>query len=116
MRLGYSVEELLGSRADVLYVDLAQRMHLFDMLQERKRVQDYEMQLRATDGRILEFSLNCQLVYDADYTPTGIQGLLHDITAWKESERALRDSSERFRPRKTPRKPQRVPGGSFSPI
>jgi len=56
-----------------------------------------EFRFRDAQGRVHWLEENGRLVRDAEGRITGISGLLHDVTARKQAEQALRESEEKYR-------------------
>jgi PAS domain S-box-containing protein len=100
--LGFdSPDELIAHFNDLrsqLYVDPADRDHLFRVLREDGQITGFETRFICKDGSTKWISLHAREVRDPT---TGellyIEGLNIDITARKEAERALIESEEKFR-------------------
>jgi diguanylate cyclase (GGDEF)-like protein len=56
---------------------------------------DYELYLKAADGRQVPMSISARLLRDADGTFAGTEGILRDITERKRMEEALREQARR---------------------
>lgn len=94
---GYSREELIGRPVVELYPNPMDRDLLMRTLIENERVSDYDIRLKARDGRIHWASLNVHLRFGPDGTPLGIEGSMRDVTQRKQAEDALKESEEKFR-------------------
>jgi diguanylate cyclase (GGDEF)-like protein/PAS domain S-box-containing protein len=96
-RWGYTREELIGTQVLDVYEDPEERSGLLQALVERGEVLDYEVHLKAGDGRLVDSSVNSHLLRGPDGTPIGVEGTLRDISERKRAEEALRESEKRFR-------------------
>lgn len=56
-----------------------------------------EASWRRRDGSLIYVRENARVTRDADGTPVYYDGIVEDVTAWKEAEQALRESEARFR-------------------
>ncbi len=93
--LGYEREELIGSKAEDLYPNPADRELMRNQLLAEGEVMGYEVQLERRDGGPLFFSVNARLLTDDDGQPVGFEGLLRDITDRKDLEKRLEELSVR---------------------
>jgi PAS domain S-box-containing protein len=96
MITGYSREELLSRNlAQFLTPEsiAANRAMLERKLEGEERT-NYEMDIRAVDGRILTFEIGSKLVF-RDGKPIGVQGIARDITVRRHAEEALRQADQR---------------------
>jgi diguanylate cyclase (GGDEF)-like protein/PAS domain S-box-containing protein len=86
---GYTHAELLRVNAQDLYADPMERLRFRREVEARHSVRDFEVMLRTRDGR----ELACLLSSAAHFSPAGevlwYQGMIHDITARKNAEKAL---------------------------
>jgi PAS domain S-box-containing protein len=88
--LGYTVDEVVGTRLIDLYVDHAQRERLLEKLsQEGGVVRNYESVLRHRNGRAVWVSTNLQYYRDENGAIAGVEGTTRDITHVKQAEEAL---------------------------
>jgi PAS domain S-box-containing protein len=95
--LGHSREESIGKTTSELsiWVDPADRLSLVTSLQARGQLDDFEVRLRCKSGRILE-CLDSARTISLEGQPCMLSAV-HDITARKAAEDALRASEERYR-------------------
>jgi PAS domain S-box-containing protein len=94
---GYDPEEVIGHPVTDFYRDPSAREEFTQKLKETGSVNDYELQLLAKDGRVIEVSVSSHIVFDDEGHPVGVEGVLRDITARKRAEEALRESEEKYR-------------------
>ncbi len=93
---GYSHEELLGMDIRTLYVDPADRERFIREIEEKGTVKDYEVRLRRKDGAMLICIITSSVRRSAEDEIIGYQGIIRDVTAYKNAEEALRRSEEKF--------------------
>ncbi|MDO9515695.1 MAG: PAS domain S-box protein [Syntrophales bacterium] len=97
---GYTKEEIIGlnNRA---YTDSKTAKKAFSIFREvyetgkPANLKDYEV--RKKDGSIGIRELHVSLMRDPEGKPCGFRGLSRDVTEHRRSERALRESEERYR-------------------
>jgi diguanylate cyclase (GGDEF)-like protein/PAS domain S-box-containing protein len=89
---GYTREELLRQKAHILYVDAADRERFSTEIEANGTVRDFELRLRTKDDRILNCLLSSMVRRGTSGDILGYQGIIHDVTARRESENRLRDS------------------------
>ncbi|HET7319127.1 MAG TPA: PAS domain S-box protein [Nitrospirota bacterium] len=83
---GYAREELIGKSEASLYADPDAGSRLSQAIEEKGRVSDYELIVRAKDGRLFPASLNARIVYDQAGRPAGREGVWRDISERKKME------------------------------
>jgi PAS domain S-box-containing protein len=94
---GYDPEDVVGHPVTDFYRDPSAR-ELFDKkLKESGSINDYELQLLAKDGRVIDVSVSSHIVIDEEGVPVGVEGVLRNITARKQAEQALRESEAKYR-------------------
>jgi PAS domain S-box-containing protein len=86
---GFDPQEVIGHLVSDFYLDPSARLDLEQKLREHGSVNDYELRFRAKDGRIIETSINSNLLRDGNGHVVGAEGVLRDITARKRGEREL---------------------------
>ncbi|NTV15692.1 MAG: PAS domain S-box protein [Desulfobulbaceae bacterium] len=91
---GYRREELLGKPAADFYAHPAERDLLLATMQKAGQVIDYEILMLAKDNRLVHASLTAHILYDAMGKPTGLEGILRDITDRKRAEELNRQYSQ----------------------
>ena len=96
-RAGWDPEDVIGHPVTDFCRDPSFRVIFADTLKKKGAVNDYELQLLAKDGRIIEVSASSHAVFDDEGNYTGLEGILRDITTRKQMEGALRESEEKFR-------------------
>jgi PAS domain S-box-containing protein len=95
--LGYADrEELLGVGPRNLYADPAERDQIRQLLLESPSGVRREIMLRRKDGGLLPVIVSASLQFDATGRPAWIHGVLEDLSARKEQERALEFWTQRF--------------------
>ena len=93
---GYTQEELIGRQVTEFYVDPAQRDELLSALLEKGEVNDFDLMLVHKDGSPRNASVTLHLLLDKGGKPTGIEGILRNVTRRKQVEALLRDSEARL--------------------
>jgi PAS domain S-box-containing protein len=94
---GYDPEEIIGHPVTDFYRDPSAREVFTQKLKENGSVNDYELQLLAKDGRVIEASVSSHVVFDDEGRPLGVEGVLRDISTRKQAENALRESETKYR-------------------
>jgi PAS domain S-box-containing protein len=96
---GYESPEVLIGRnvARDLYADPMEREHLLAELNGNGEVSDYPVTLKAGDGTLRTATTSSHFYYDNEEKVQGIEGIIHDITAHKEVEKALIRANNQFR-------------------
>ncbi|MHA1734221.1 MAG: PAS domain S-box protein [Promethearchaeota archaeon] len=97
--LGYSIEELHTMKGfDLVHPDDVPIIReLWGDLLAGKEVNNVEVRLRSKDGEYRQFVTTASPWFDADGELRVIIGAAQDITALKETERALAESEELYR-------------------
>jgi PAS domain S-box-containing protein len=96
-RAGWDPEDVIGHPVTDFYRDPSSREIFALTLRETGVVNDYELQLLAKDGRVIEVSVSSHTVFDDLGNYVGLEGILRDITNRKQMEGTLRESEEKFR-------------------
>jgi PAS domain S-box-containing protein len=96
--LGYTVEELIGTwTGSYNQATEERRKWRFEALQRGEPVPIHEETFVRRDGSTFPVELNVAVVRDSAGNPSHYQALIHDITARKRMEDALRESEARYR-------------------
>ena len=94
---GYHHEELIGQSVQEFYRDPTERDKFAEAMMVSGQVDNFEVALKAKDGRDVTCSLSGRLVDGTDGEPVGFAGVIRDITEHKQAEEKLRESEEKYR-------------------
>jgi two-component system sensor histidine kinase/response regulator len=97
VQAGYTPEEVIGHPVTDFYKSPHDRDALMEKLKEKGFTNDYELTLVSKDGRKIHTSVNARIVFDENQQPSGVEGVLRDITERKEAEESLKKSEEHFK-------------------
>jgi len=96
LMLGYSLEELLGSKLSALYVDTDGRRKFLETLDRNGgSVQNYQTRMYHKNGREIWVSTSAHYHYDDEGNIDGVEGVTRDITELKNAEALLFQEKER---------------------
>jgi PAS domain S-box-containing protein len=100
---GYKPEELIGTKIEEFYLNSGKRNELLNILSTRGEAEDFIIDLRRKDGRVIVVSANVHLLFDSAGKPDGVEGSLRDVSErnaaqekLKESELLLRRQNEEY--------------------
>jgi len=88
--LGYRKEELLGRPVKNLYFHPHERDHLIRLLRKHGSVVDYDIRIKAKDGKIIPMSTTIAYVRNKKGNIIGTIGIAKDISRRKHLENELR--------------------------
>jgi hypothetical protein len=93
---GYRPEEIIGQESRKFYHDEADWQKIGDLLNAIGKVQDFDTRIRVKGKKFIHCSLTALLIFDEKNQPTGVEGVLRDITDRKRSEETLRENQRRL--------------------
>ncbi|MBN9122992.1 MAG: PAS domain S-box protein, partial [Planctomycetes bacterium] len=96
---GYAAAEAVGRSITLIIPPerLDEERMILDRMRRGERVEHYETVRVARDGRRLDISLTVSPLRDAEGRVVGASKVARDITEKKRTERALRESEDRYR-------------------
>lgn len=93
---GYQLHELIGIKVTDLYMNPEKRIDFLQRLKESfGQLYNYEVELKHKSGHGVWVLINVQYTYDHDHNVTNIEGLIRDITRYKDAEKALSTEREK---------------------
>jgi len=92
---GYTREEMIGLDARKAYVYPEDRTKFQQQIEREGFVRDYDIKLRKKDGAEMECLLTATVRWDAG-SIAGYQGIIRDITEYKQVLNELRAEKQRF--------------------
>jgi PAS domain S-box-containing protein len=97
-KMGYeSLDELIGRPVSSLYADPSQREQYLRVLHEQGYVDDFGIRIKKKNGTSADVSVSSSLCYDDHGNPSGVEGIIRDITERKRMEEELRRNEARYR-------------------
>jgi PAS domain S-box-containing protein len=93
---GYSYDELIGKKAEMLYAEPHAREKIIADLREFEKVTDWNTLGLRKDGSSFWVSMNVQFVKDNFGKIIGTEDVVRDISERKQAEIALRESEVKF--------------------
>jgi PAS domain S-box-containing protein len=87
--LRYKRNEVIGTPAERLYQNEADRRDILKIVEKNGRVTSYEVRLKTEDGRVLDVSLTISLLRDGIGNVIGTVGISRDITEIKKKREEL---------------------------
>jgi len=94
---GYKPEELIGMKIEEVYLDRGDRDILLKTLSTKGEIEDYILNLRRKDGRLVYVSANVHLLFDEEGKPSGVEGSLRDVSERIAAQEKLRESEQLLR-------------------
>jgi diguanylate cyclase (GGDEF)-like protein/PAS domain S-box-containing protein len=95
--LGYAYDEMTGTQVDSLWVRPEERNEILGLMNQYGYVSNYETQLRAKNGHILDVNLTLSYISDGNGGRSGTVGISKDITEKKRLEREIDERSRELR-------------------
>ncbi len=97
--LGYEEDELIGQPVNRVFTRAASSLLLGGELEKLKKggtVRDYEIEIKAKDGRVIPVDLNASLIMECG-EPKAVQIVARDVTERKRTEEELESSRQQLR-------------------
>ena len=94
---GYLPNEIIGMPVSVFYINKEEREIFLSTINRKDEVSDFNISLRAKNGRIINCSINATIIYDNKKKRSGIAGVIRDISDRRKIELALKQSEKKYR-------------------
>lgn len=94
---GYLPEEIIGTHISGFFSSEDERQKFLLEIREKLEVKDYNIQLRAKTGKLVDCSLNAKIIFDNDNNILGIEGVLRDISERVEIHKTLKKSEKELK-------------------
>src|SRR3990172_2345947 len=92
--LGYSVDEITGKKAAILYADNNERVRIIETLLKKEAIYNYETKLLKKDGSPVDISLTISVLKDKSGNIIGTVGISKDITEEKRLREQLKKKNK----------------------
>jgi PAS domain S-box-containing protein len=89
---GYKPEDIIGKPANIFYADPYERKLLIKEIENRGHVEDHELIFKTKENKLINVSINAQVMRNSRNEPVGIEGSIRDITERKQMEIKLKKS------------------------
>lgn len=86
---GWSPEEIIGKPDTDFFANPGDREAIMERLAKSGVVNDYELRFLAKDGSLIEASVSANFMLDKAGNPTGLEGILRNISERKRAEKEL---------------------------
>jgi len=86
---GYNPKELIGQSVTDFYLYPSDREDFLQEIKKSGALNDYELKLKAKDGRVIDASVSSRIMIGKDGEPVGVEGVLRNITERKKMEEEL---------------------------
>lgn len=93
---GFDAFEVIGRNVSEFYVDPEKRDVFLPEIQLSGKVQNYEIDFKTKDGKVIKAIISSKIIYDDQGKPQIIEGTIHDVTQWKNAEEMLKLKNEKL--------------------
>ncbi len=101
-KMGYdTIEEMIGRPMASYYANPEARELYLRMLRQQGHVDDHGIQLKKKNGTPIDVSVSSSFCFDDQGNPTGIEGIIRDISERKRMEEELHKLADIFRNSRT---------------
>ena len=95
---GYSQKDLIGKNSELFYNMVTDLEKIQNELIKNQEIHDIDVSLQSKEKKTIYCSLSAKLIIDEiTQLPTGIEGVLRDISDRRKAEMALKVSEKKFR-------------------
>ncbi len=89
---GYKPEDIIGKPAYIFYADPEERKLMIKEIEKRGHIEDHELIFQTKENKLINVSINAQVMRNSRNEPVGIEGSIRDITERKQMEIKLKKS------------------------
>jgi len=94
---GYTRKEMIGMNIRMIYANPDEWLKFQEVIEDTSFLRDYEVRLRRKDGTEIDCLLTSSVRRASDGSILEYQGIIRDITKYKQAQRKLEQSMEKLR-------------------
>ena len=86
---GYDPKQLIGRPVTDFYINPSDREDFIQEIKKSGALYDYELKLKARDGKVIDASVSSRIMIGKNGKPIGVEGVLRNITERKKMKEEL---------------------------
>ncbi len=85
-----SVQEMLGEHLDTFWIDAEEKQRFLEIIRREGRVRNFKAVLKTKKDTLITVFISASYFTDNNGERSGVEGIIHDITQRKKTEKALK--------------------------